>query len=100
MKKVNNFNRLVSQKVYKKCVDAGYTKYSEICVLLDTSDSFVKAVFSEYRKKLNLYHLVRLSYELECSVSDFIPTMGDYLAVYPDGQSEYEYFLMSMEEEE
>lgn len=79
---LNNFDKLLNEKVYKKCVDEGITKYSDIAIILDTSDSFAKAVFSSYRKKLNLYHLLRLSYELGCSINDFIPNADDYRKAY------------------
>lgn len=97
MDKVSIFDRIVSEKVYKKCVDKGYTKYSEIATLLDTSDSFTKAVFSVYRKKLNLYHLMKLSYALGCSIDCFLPNLNDYRNIY-NSDNIYECFLKSIKE--
>jgi len=95
MKDICLFDKIVSDKVYKKCVDCGYTKYSEIAILLGTSDSFIKAVFSSYRKKLNLYHLTKLSYELKCSVKDLLPNSYDYSSHFGDSD-EYVCFLESI----
>lgn len=92
---INIFDNIVSDKVYRKCVDHGYTKYSEIAILLDTSDSFVKAIFSSHRKKLNLYHLIKLSYELGCSLNDFLPNLSDYNKFF-NVNDEYECFLRSI----
>lgn len=78
MDKITQFDKLVSIKVYQKCVDCGITKYSDIALILNTTDSFAKAVFSSYRKKLNLYHLLRLSYALKCTLNDLIPAKADY----------------------
>lgn len=78
MNKITDFDKLVSIKTYKKCVDCGITKYSDIALILNTTDSFAKSVFSSHCKKLNLYHLIRLSYELNCNINDFIPSKNDY----------------------
>lgn len=99
MKTISNFDILVSKKVYKKCVDAGYTKYSEIAIIMNTSDSFTKAVFSSYRKKLNLYHLMRLKYELHCSLNDFIPNKDEYKEIFENTTDEFDCFLKSIEED-
>lgn len=99
MESNNVFDRIVSDKVYRKCIDCGYTKYSEIAVLLDTSDSFVKAVFSARRKKLNLYHLMKLSYELNCSLKELLPNLSDYNKIF-NVDNEYEGFLQSINKEE
>ena len=98
MKKICLFDRIVSEKAYKKCVDEGYKKYSDIAILLGTSDSFAKAVFSVYRKKLNIYHLMRLSYELNCTIDSFLPNLEDYKNKYTT-DDEYVCFLKSIEED-
>ena len=99
MKEVSVFDKMVSEKVFKKFVDKGYTKYSEIAVLMDVSDSFVKAVFSAKRKKLNLYHLVKIAYELKCNIAEFIPCLEEYKLIYGEDNEEYEYFLQAIKEE-
>lgn len=98
MDAVKEYDLLVADKVYRKCIDRGFEKYSEIAAILGKSESFVKAIFASHRKKLNLYHLVRLSYELKCSINDFLPNYNDY----PNGKNkedEYYYFLQSIEED-
>lgn len=99
MKQISLFDKLVSNKVYRKCVDFGYTKYSEIAMILGTTDSFTKAVFSSYRKKLNLYHLTKLSYELHCTVNDFLPNINDYKKFSIDDDDEYVCFQISIAKE-
>ena len=96
MDKITQFDKLVSEKAYKKCVDKGYTTYSEIALIIGTSDSFAKAVFSAQRKKLNLYHLVRLSYQLHCSVEEFLPKLDDYNGIFDSSDEEF-CFLKSIE---
>lgn len=98
MTKVITFDKLVTTNVLKKCIDKGYCKYSEIAMLLDKSESFVKAVFSSNRKKLNLYHLVKLSMELDCEIGEFLPTLNDYRSIYPDVDDAKEGFIMSIKE--
>ncbi len=96
MQQISLFDKIVSDKVYRICIDCGYTKYSEIAIILGTSDSFSKAVFSSYRKKLNLYHLTKLSYELHCSVNDFLPNITDYKKYFTDKDGEYDCFQQSI----
>ncbi|MCM1224219.1 MAG: hypothetical protein NC548_58180 [Lachnospiraceae bacterium] len=97
MEKIRVFDEIVIDKVYRKCIDSGYTNYSDIATLLGKSDSFARAVFSVRRKKLNLYHLVRLTYELHCSIDCFLPNSNDYRGKYAL-DSEYESFLNSIGE--
>lgn len=99
MKQISLFDKLVSDKVYRRCVDCGYTKYSEIAIILGTTDSFTKAVFSSHRKKLNLYHLTKLSYELHCTVDDFLPDINDYKNNSIDDCDEYNCFQQSITKE-
>ena len=99
MKQISLFDKLVSDKIYRRCVDCGYTKYSEIARILGTTDSFTKAVFSAYRKKLNLYHLTKLSYELHCTVNDFLPDMNDYKKNFVNYGDEYDCFQQSITKE-
>lgn len=96
MNEIKLYDKIVSDKVYRKCVDRGYTTYTEIAKILDVSDSFVKLIFSAHLKKLNLYHLAKLSYELDCSVNDFLPNPKDY-AVYFKNSDEYECFISAIE---
>lgn len=95
---IKDFDKIITEKVYKKCVDAGYTTYAEISSLIDTGLSFVKSVFCLHTKKLNLYHLMHLTYALSCQITEFLPTLEDYLKIYPQGSDEYFYFLQSIKE--
>lgn len=95
---IKDFDKIVTEKVYKKCVDAGYTTYAELSSLIDTGLSFTKSVFCLHTKKLNLYHLMHLAYALSCEVREFLPTLEDYLKIYPQGKDEYFYFLQSIKE--
>ncbi len=97
MNKTDAFDKMVSKKVFKKCIDKGYEKYSEVAILLGTSESFAKAIFSSNRKKLNLYHLVKLTYELDCDIKDFLPDINDYLKQYENISTEAEGFYKSIE---
>ena len=95
MNKTNIFDNIVREKVLKKCIDNGYETYSKISLLLNTSDSFVRAVFSAKRRKLNLYHITRLSYELNCNISELLPNKEDYKQVFGSNITEYEGYLKS-----
>lgn len=90
---ITSFDMVVADKVYQKCIDCGITKYTEIAQIIDTSDSFVKAIMSEKRKKFNLYHLVRLSYALHCYIDDFLPTQEDYEKINNEQLSKEEHFI-------
>ena len=101
MDKINKFDKIVTKKVYKKSIDKGYDTYSKLAVLLGTSESFIKAVFSSGRKKLNLYHLLKFSYELNCDIEDFLPTLEDYqIEMGTKFKSEIEAFYFSIGEGE
>ena len=96
MNKTNIYDAIVREKVLKKCIDSGYETYSKISLLLNTSDSFARAVFSAKRRKLNLYHLTRLSYELKCNLYDLLPNEDDYKHLYGSNITEYEGYLKSI----
>lgn len=100
MDKINDFDKIVSNKVFKKCIDCGYDKYSQIAIILGKSESFVKAVFSSGRKKLNLYHLVKLSYELKCDINEFLPKLEDYKHLYSEVSDVKEGYYLSVKEDE
>ena len=78
MSDITLFDKLVAEKVYRKCIDNGKKTYKEISLGLNTSESFAKNVFSSKKSKLNLYHLIRLSYYLDCDINDFLPNHSDY----------------------
>ncbi len=100
MSNISWFDQKCAEKTYKKCCEKGLSKYSEIAVELGLSESFVKAIFSEHRKKLNLYHLIKLSYALNCTLYDFIPNQKDYAFKYGEDIDEEEGFYKSIEEED
>lgn len=101
MDKINILDKIITQKVYKKCIDKGFDTYSKLSVLLGTSESFVKAVFSSGRKKLNLYHILKFSYELNCDIKDLIPNEDDYKKEFGEKfKSEIGAFYLSIAEGE
>jgi len=100
MKNISLFDKIVIDNTFKKCVDCGFEKYSQIAYLLNKSESFVKAVFSAGRKKLNLYHLMKLSYALNCDIKDFLPSEKDYKSHNISFKTEKEAFYISIGENE
>lgn len=93
------FDNLIAEKVYQKCEKKGITRYTEIALIINTTDSFVRSVYSQ-RRKFNFYHLVKLAYHLNCTIDDFLPTMEDYEKNSITGSTAQECCLLLINEEE
>ena len=68
-----NFEITIIEKVKEIRISNGLSQY-DISVMLGTSSSFIGQVeIPTHPSKYNLNHLNKLAFELNCSLSDFIP---------------------------
>ncbi len=99
MKRINSvLDEIIRDKVYRKCEIKNITKYMDIAKIINTSDSFVYGIYSG-RKKFNLYHLIQLSYALDCKVDDFLPNFSDFKIRKIEGNTVEECYKILMEDE-